>query len=155
MVVELWSDRSERLNPGSTLEVLPGGAGATGAGAAGRTLTVESRRPHQDRWLVTFPDVGSREEAEALRGAVLGAPPLDDADDRDTLWVHDLVGAEVHDTSGRALGRVESVEANPASDLLVLSSGVLVPARFVVDHEPGVRVTVDIPDGLVELAPEH
>ncbi len=49
------------------------------------------------------------------------------------------------------LGTVESVEANPASDLLVLDGGALIPLRFVVEHEPGVRVTVEVPDGLLDL----
>ena len=47
---------------------------------------------------------------------------------------------------------MESVEANPASDLLVLAGGPLIPLRFVVSTEPGVRVVVDIPDGLLDLA---
>ena len=44
---------------------------------------------------------------------------------------------------------VEAVEANPASDLLVLDGERLVPLRFVVAHAPGV-VTVDVPDGLFD-----
>ena len=40
--------------------------------------------------------------------------------------------------------------ANPASDLIVLDGGGLVPMRFVVEHGPG-SVTVDIPDGLLDL----
>ena len=45
-----------------------------------------------------------------------------------------------------------AVEANPASDLLVLAGGGLVPLRFVVDHQAGVRVAVDVPDGLLDTA---
>jgi hypothetical protein len=44
---------------------------------------------------------------------------------------------------------VTSVEANPASDLLVLDRGGLVPLRFVAEHRPGTLI-VDAPDGLVE-----
>ena len=51
--------------------------------------------------------------------------------------------------AGRSLGHVTAVEANPASDLLVLEGGGLVPLRFVVDHGPD-RVVVDVPDGLLE-----
>jgi hypothetical protein len=58
----------------------------------------------------------------------------------------------VEDTAGTVLGTIEGVEANPASDLLVITGGALVPLRFVVDSEPGVRVTVDVPDGLFDLA---
>jgi hypothetical protein len=42
------------------------------------------------------------------------------------------------------------VEANPASDLLVLPDGVLIPLHFVVHRRPG-RLTVDLPAGLLEL----
>ncbi len=47
---------------------------------------------------------------------------------------------------------MDSVEANPASDLLVLDGGGLIPLRFVVGSSPGERVTVDVPDGLLDLA---
>jgi hypothetical protein len=57
----------------------------------------------------------------------------------------------VEDTSGRVLGTVDAVEANPASDLLVLSGGGLIPLGFVTSSEPGVRITVEIPDGLLDL----
>jgi 16S rRNA processing protein RimM len=46
-------------------------------------------------------------------------------------------------------GRVESVQANPAADLLVLDSGALVPMVFVVEVGPG-RIVVDPPAGLFE-----
>ena len=40
--------------------------------------------------------------------------------------------------------------ANPASDLLELDSGALVPVTFVVAQTPE-RVTIDPPEGLFEL----
>jgi hypothetical protein len=47
---------------------------------------------------------------------------------------------------------VASVEANPASDLMVLESGALIPVRFVTAHDAAARtVDVDIPDGLLDL----
>jgi hypothetical protein len=42
------------------------------------------------------------------------------------------------------------VEANPASDLLVLDGDVLVPMHFVVDQGPGF-VVVDPPEGLLDV----
>ena len=36
--------------------------------------------------------------------------------------MHELIGAEVRDRAGSALGRVDAVEANPAHDLLVLDA---------------------------------
>ena len=42
------------------------------------------------------------------------------------------------------------VEANPASDLLVLDTGALVPLTFVTAVEANRRVDVDVPEGLFE-----
>ena len=88
-----------------------------------------------------------REDAEALRGLILTADPIDTGDDP---WVHDLIGCEVSDVAGRALGKVSAIEANPAHDLLVLDRGALIPVTFVTDHDAG-RVVVDVPDGLLDL----
>lgn len=136
VVVLLTSDRTERLDTGSELD------------AEGRTLVVASARPHADRWLVRFEGVERREDAEPLRGLVLSGEPLDDPE---VLWVHELIGCEVRTVDGMARGRIDSVQDNPASDLLVLDTGALVPVAFVVDGPTGGVVTVDVPDGLFEL----
>ena len=51
----------------------------------------------------------------------------------------------------KTFGSVTAVEANPASDLLVLESGGLIPLRFMTSHDPGSgTITVDIPEGLLD-----
>jgi 16S rRNA processing protein RimM len=102
--------------------------------------------PHQGRFIVAFDGVVDRNAAESLRGLVLRAEPIDD---EGALWVHELIGAEVVGVDGRAYGTVEAVEANPASDLLVLPGGGLVPLTFVVSQESG-RVVIDPPQGLLD-----
>ena len=134
VIVELVTDRVERVAAGSVLQ-RPGG-----------TLTIERSSSHQGRWIVQFAGVATREAAEALRGTVLSAEPIEDPD---VLWVHDLIGAGVVDAGGVRRGAVVSVIANPASDLLELDDGTLVPVRFVTGHADGV-VHVDAPDGLFE-----
>jgi len=67
-----------------------------------------------------------------------------------TLWVHELIGSTVREVSGTERGVVEAVVANPASDLLELDSGDLVPLTFVVEFVNGV-VLIDVPDGLFDL----
>ena len=137
LVVSLSTNRVERVAVGSCLTT-----------ANGRTLTVSESKPHQTRWIVRFEEVPDRAAADALHGAVLLAEPIDDPS---ALWVHELIGATVVDAAdGRELGTVASVEDNPASDLLVLDRGALIPLRFVVASEPG-RLTVDLPDGLLDL----
>jgi 16S rRNA processing protein RimM len=136
--VTFVSNRSERTVPGAVLY------------GDGRELVVASARQHGGRWLVHFAGVEDRDAAERLRGALLTAEPLAPAEGVDELWVHELVGAPVVDRSGRPLGTIVALEANPAHDLLVLDGGALVPVVFVVDRRDG-AVVVDVPDGLLDL----
>lgn len=123
---------------------------ATGAilYAGARRLVVESSRPHHDRWLIRFRDVSDRDAAEALRGVVLTADALGSLPAGEH-WVHELVGAEARDRADQPLGRVVAVESNPASDLLVLDDGKLIPLTFVVELDVGI-VVVDPPEGLLD-----
>jgi len=137
--VIVLSSRPERFVPDSIVY------------AEDRMLTVDSVRSHQDRLLVRFREVSDRSSAEDLRGIVLTASPLGETGE-DEIWVHEVVGAEVHEVSGCRVGSVVAVEANPAHDLLVLDTGALVPMVFVVSHVEGV-VVVDPPPGLWDLVP--
>jgi 16S rRNA processing protein RimM len=141
VVVHLWTDMGERLRPGAVLSSARG------------PLRVVSSRPlggERDRYLVLFEGVLDRVGADKLRGVDLSAEPLEVPG---TLWVHELVGSMVRDAaSGAELGRVSAVEANPASDLLVLESGALIPSRFVVRLDAAAHVVeVEVPEGLLEL----
>ena len=140
VVVELWTNRDERMRPGSALQ---GSRGPLTVGSASRMAGSGGR----DRWLVTFEGVATREGADALRDVVLMAEPLEV---EGALWVHELVGAELRDTEGSKVGRVESVEANPASDLLILEDGRVIPLTFVTRSADG-ALTVDGPPGLLDL----
>ena len=137
VIVSLTTNRDERVAPGSEL-----------CTSDGRALHVVRSSPHQGRFIVTFEGVHGIDAAEELRDTELFAPALHDPD---ALWIHQLIGSRVEDTHGRVLGTVEGVEANPASDLLVLDGGALIPLRFVVSTDPGVLITVDVPDGLLDL----
>jgi 16S rRNA processing protein RimM len=102
-----------------------------------------------DRYIVSFAGCADRAAADRLRGVELSAEPLDQPG---TLWVHELVGAVVRDAGGVELGRVAAVEANPASDLMVLESGGLIPVHFVTGHDAAAgTVDVDIPEGLLDV----
>ncbi|MGH9114737.1 MAG: ribosome maturation factor RimM [Acidimicrobiales bacterium] len=148
VVVELWTNREERMAAGAVMVVA---VSASAAGAA-RELTVARATPTgtagvRGRWLVTFEGVADRESAEALRGAVLLAEPQRDPG---VLWAHEVIGAQVVDAAGALIGTVVALQSNPASDLLVLDGGHLIPLRFISSDEPG-RLTVDLPPGLLDL----
>jgi 16S rRNA processing protein RimM len=139
VLVELTTDRTERVAPGAVL--------TTKAGAA---LRVERSSLHLGRWIVAFDEVPDRTAAERLHGEVLFAEPIDDPD---ALFVHDLIGCGVVDAAtGAEIGEVVSIEANPASDLLVLGDGKLIPLHFLTERDMAARrLTVDLPEGLLDL----
>ncbi len=137
VVVDAVSNRPERFIPGAVLY------------AGDRPLVLKAARLHKGRWLVAFEGVVDRGGLEALRDATLTGDMPEALPDGE-FWVHELIGSEAEDQGGQALGRVVSVEANPASDLLVLEDGGLVPVRFVRSFNSG-RVVVDIPPGLLDL----
>ena len=134
VTVTLVTDRSERTEVGAVLY------------ADERELVVEAARRRHNGWVIRFAGVTDIDGAEVLRGSVLSAEPIAIADDE--LWVHELIGCEVRDLSGRVVGIVTEVEANPAHEMLVLGDGALVPMPFVVEHRPGC-VVIDPPDGLL------
>lgn len=131
----LSTDVENRLQPGTVVSSDRG------------DLRVERSSRHKEGWVVAFAGVDDRNAAEDLRGLVLRAESIADPD---ALWVHELIGSEVVDQTGALLGCVREIEANPASDLLVLESGALIPTVFVTGSEAG-RVTVEVPEGLLDL----
>ena len=135
----LTSDRAERAAVGSQLWIRD------------RWMTVAASSNASGKWRVHLEGLDDRTAAEALAGTTVFAEPLDDPD---ALWVHELIGASVVEVNGIDRGRCVSVVANPASDLLELDSGALVPVAFVteVDLSGGIPlVTIDPPDGLFDL----
>jgi 16S rRNA processing protein RimM len=102
--------------------------------------------------------IGTREEAEALRGTRLYAdreklPSLTE----DEFYHADLIGMEVLDTGGTLIGKVSAVLNHGAGDLLEIqrkgAPGVLLPftraAVPTVDLASG-RIIADPPEGLLE-----
>jgi 16S rRNA processing protein RimM len=116
-----------------------------------REYHVRAARAQGDRYVVQLDGIDDRDAAEALRGTTVYGEPLGPLPEGE-MWVHELVGNRVVDTNGAALGTVESVEDNPAHDLLVLDTGIMIPMVFVTAHDRDSHlVTVDPPAGLIEL----
>ena len=132
MIVDLSTNRTERLNPGSVISTQE------------FKLNIKTSRPHQKKFIVHFEGIENREKADELRGESLFAEPIKD----ETVWVHELVGAEVIDQEGINRGLVTSVVHNPASDLLELEDGNLVPLNFLTSYKAGETIFVNTPEGL-------
>ena len=135
VIVELTTDRLERLETGTVLQTDRG------------ELRVLAAAPHQHRHIVTFEGITDRAQAERWRAVTLRAQRLE-LDD--VVWIDHLFGATVVTPDGLARGTVVSVEQHPTSDLLVLDTGALIPLTFVTRVEANQRVVVDGPEGLFE-----
>jgi len=135
VIVELTTDRRERLDPGSVLSTDRG------------ELRVISAAAHQHRYIVTFDGITDRAGAERWRAVTLRARRLEIDD---VMWIDQMFGASVVTVDGTERGVVVAVEQHPTSDLLVLDTGALVPLTFVTDVTAHERVVVDGPEGLFE-----
>jgi 16S rRNA processing protein RimM len=137
----------------------------------GRPFTIEWARPHGQRMLVKFEQVGDRSAAEGMRGLTLVVPEswlpaLPEGE----YWPHQLLGCEVVTEAGRPLGHVTDVIENPVNDLWVTTDPdgeeILVPAlaevivsvdlggrRVVVREIPGLTASEAeaVPDGATGL----
>ncbi|RZS34666.1 16S rRNA processing protein RimM [Herbihabitans rhizosphaerae] len=124
-----------------------------------RPLTIEGVRPHRDqRLLVRFTEVPTRDDAEPLRGVLLYAdtadlPPIENPDE---FYDHQLTGLDVVLADGTALGTVRDVTHGPGGELLIVqrSEGADVLVPFVREIVPEVdlgagRVVIDPPEGLI------
>ncbi len=109
-------------------------------------FTVVRGQAHGKKWLMALEGVTTKEQADQLRGRNITAEPIDDAD---TVFVHELIGNQLVDQHGVDRGKIVSVIDNPASDLLELEDGNLVPLAFFGSMADGV-VRVNVPDGLFE-----
>ena len=121
-----------------------------------RIVEVDGARLHKRQILLKVRGIGSIDDAETLRGAMVQIQ----ADDAIRLpeneyYIHDLMGCEVVTMEGRVLGPLTSVLAGPANDVYVIGRGkaeILLPAiRDVVvkvdlAHR---RVTVNPTPGLL------
>jgi 16S rRNA processing protein RimM len=132
VVVLVFSDNPNRFDEGAVVYL-----------EDGATLTVRSTRKSGARLLVAFEDVDDRAAADRLHGRMLVVPrSMLPALGPGEYWPHQLEGCEVLTESGRSLGRIADVIANPANDLWVAvdpeGTECLVPAIR------GVVVEVDL-----------
>lgn len=113
-------------------------------------------RRHKGRLLVRIDGIDDATAAAALAQALLSAPRAAIELAEGEYLDDDLVGCAVVGCDGRAYGRVDRVEHYPASDMLVVGGGAMIPMvrAIVVEIDvPGRRICIDPPAGLLD-APE-
>ena len=113
VAVLVLSEVEDRFAPGATLWL-----------EDGRTLTVESSRPHRGRLLVRFREVRDREQAEGIQRALLVVPESSSPSlPEGSWWDHQIEGCAVETDRGRALGTVREVIHTAANDVWSVVDG--------------------------------
>lgn len=121
-------------------------------------VRVEDAREFKRGLLLKLAGVDTRSEAEELARRYLLVPigalePLDEGE----VYYHQLLGALVETVEGEAVGTVREVYETAPAHLLEVEGPDgrrhLIPftERVIRSVEPGARVVVDPPDGLLEL----
>lgn len=151
VTVQVLTDApSERFVAGTEFIVEPASAGP---------LTISSARWNKDILLLGFEEIADRNEAEVIRGAKLfiETEELDDEDDDEGWYEHELVGLEAR-VGSQVVGKVAALNTMPVQDLLMVRTDegkeILVP--FVEEIVPEVNVEggyilITPPAGLFEV----
>ncbi|MCR1161094.1 MULTISPECIES: ribosome maturation factor RimM [Micrococcaceae] len=151
VTVQVLTDApSERFVAGTEFVVEPASAGP---------LTIRSARWNKDILLLGFEEVADRNAAEVIRGAKLfiETEELDDEDDDEGWYEHELVGLEAR-VGSQVVGTIAALTTLPVQDLLTVKTPdgkeILIP--FVDEIVPEVNVEdgyilVTPPAGLFEI----
>ncbi len=120
-----------------------------------KPLRVLSMRPHQGALLLRLEGVVTRNDSEAIRGALLSIDPADLPKlDGDDFYAHDLIGFSVARENGEVLGKLVEVLATGSNDVYVIardSGELLLPVIDscikAIDRNTRV-ISVVVPEGL-------
>jgi 16S rRNA processing protein RimM len=145
-------DPDRRFAVGSSLATDPAERGP---------VTVAGSRWHSGRLLVRFAGVEDRNAAEELRDTLLAidSDELEQLEDPQAFYDHDLIGLQVVTAAGEPVGAVSDV-LHHGQDLLVIEgtgprSGAEILVPFVAAIVPEVdvaarRIVIDPPPGLLD-----
>ena len=130
------------------------GAAAEGTPPGARDFEVRTARPLGGCAVLALAGIGSAEEARAWTGASVEVrrDELPPAGEDEYYWA-DLVGCDVVDVEGGAIGPVARVEGGPAHDWLVIlrrGEEAFLPmvGEFIVTVDlPGRRIVASPPAG--------
>jgi 16S rRNA processing protein RimM len=118
---------------------------------------IDSVRVHKGNVLLKLKGVDNMEQAELLRNAVLKVHRNDAVKlPKDSYFICDIIGLNVFDSKGQALGAIKDVLKTGSNDVYIIDykgKEVLIPALKTVvkniDIEAGTMV-VDLPEGIIE-----
>lgn len=131
--VEVLTDHPERrFAPGAVLH----------REGDGRPLTIATAEAVVDGpgWRVRFREVGSRDQADTLRGVYLeSAVPADEGLGRGEYYWHEVIGTTVKDADGAELGTVRDIYRIGDTEVFEVAGGTMAPFDL-----PAVRAFIRI-----------
>jgi len=149
MWVKPLTDRDIRTNKIRDVFLMSGGVE--------RPAVVRSINDVDGRWILGLEGVNNRDQAEAMRGVVIGvAEEASPALPEGTFYIRDIVGREVVAEDGRVLGAITGVLSTGSNDVYEISGPdgeILFPAlkELVLECPRGGRtMKVRVLPGLLE-----
>jgi 16S rRNA processing protein RimM len=137
----------ERFRVGGTLLV----------GEAATPRRIREARFQKGRPIIALDGIETMNDAEALAGAELKVAQAAGSLPEGTFFHYDLIGCDVVDTHGQAIGAVTAVEGTMEMSRLVVAGArgeVLIPLVAAICTEVDVsrrRIVADPPEGLLDL----
>ncbi len=124
-----------------------------------KPFSIQKISPHKDGLIVKFEQIRDRNQAEALAKSGVYVPlELLQAEEGEPVFLKQIEGFEVVESSGQKLGQITGFASNGPQDLLeiALADGktALVPLvdAFLVHIDfDKQQVTMDLPPGLLNL----
>ena len=128
------------------------------SGAVVAQAQIESARAHGPDLLVRFSSAHHPEQAGELRGlwVEVDRSALPEAG-QDQIYHYDLLGLEVVEEGGRAIGRVREIVVTGANEVLVVegeTGEILIPYHpgTVLGWDPAAsKIFVRLPEGLLDI----
>ena len=123
-------------------------------------LTIASHRKHKNFDIVSFENHPNINDVEKYRDGILKIKKSDTQSlEENAFYYHEIIGCQVVDEAGEAIGVVKEILSPGANDVWVVKSNkngkkdILLPYIESVVLDVNVteqKITVDIPEGLID-----
>ncbi len=150
--VEPWTDSADRFDELSTVTLVSPDESQT------REVSIQSARPHGDRALIKFAEIGTPEEIQQLQEWTIEIPESEGrALEPDEYFLHDLAGLHLIDANGSDRGEI--IEAYEGGGGILLNVRRRDGKTYEVPFAQSIctkidlaakKMIVDLPEGIDE-----
>ncbi|KGX93189.1 16S rRNA-processing protein RimM [Pontibacillus halophilus JSM 076056 = DSM 19796] len=146
------TDFEDRFEPGNVVYFISPDGGKP------QTLTIRTHRTHKNFQLVSFEDYPSLNDVEPMKGGELAISEEQQGElSEGEFYYHEIIGCEVHTTSGEHIGQIKEILSPGANDVWVIKrkgkKDALIPYIEQVVKQINVdekKVTIEPMEGLLD-----